>query len=106
MIQMEDRGNVAVIHIRTPSIDALSAREIEEYCGRSRKTTVLDFAEVAFINSAGISGLLKFIVAARKRGHLVYAVNVSPHHRKIFKMVELSRFMPILEPHELAQLLS
>lgn len=104
MIQMEDRGNVAIVHIQTPSIDAVSAREIEELCGRSRKTTVLDFGEVAFINSAGISGLLKFIVAARKRGHLVYAIRVSPHHRKIFKMVELSRFMPIVEESELAGL--
>ena len=104
MIQMEDRGNIAIVHIQTPSIDAVSAREIEDFCGRSRKTTVLDFHEVAFINSAGISGLLKFIVAARKQGHRVYAINVSPHHRKIFKMVELSRFMPIIEESELAQL--
>ncbi len=104
MIQMEDRGNIAIVHIQTPSIDAVSAREIEEFCGRSRKTTVLDFGEVAFINSAGISGLLKFIVAARKRGHLVYGIRVSPHHRKIFKMVELSRFMPIIEESELGQL--
>jgi anti-anti-sigma factor len=103
-MQIEDRGNVAVVHIQTPSIDAVSAREIEEFCGRSRKVTVLDFAEVAFINSAGISGLLKFIVAARKRGHRVYAINVSRHHRKIFKMVELSRFMPIIEDHEIDQL--
>lgn len=104
MIQMEDRGHVAIAHIRTPSIDAVSAREIEEFCGRSRKITILDFEEVAFINSAGISGLLKFIVSARKRGHRVYATNVSPHHRKIFKMVELSRFMPIIEEQEIAQL--
>ncbi|MBN1484940.1 MAG: STAS domain-containing protein [Chloroflexia bacterium] len=104
MIQMQDRGNVAVVHIRTPSIDAVSAREIEEFCGRSRKITVLDFEQVAFINSAGISGLLKFIVAARKRGHRVYAIHVSKHHRKIFKMVELSRFMPIIEEHEIDQL--
>ncbi|MGC8874591.1 MAG: STAS domain-containing protein [Chloroflexia bacterium] len=104
MIEMEDRGPVAIVHIRTPSIDAVSAQEIEEFCGRSRKITVLDFGQVAFINSAGISGLLKFIVSARKRGHRVYAVNVSPHHRKIFKMVELSRFMPIIEEAEIAQL--
>jgi anti-anti-sigma factor len=104
MIHMQDRGNVAIVHIQTPSVDAVSAREIEEICGRSRKTTVLDFAEVAFINSAGISGLLKFIVAARKRGHRVYATNVSRHHRKIFKMVELSRFMPLIEEEEIAQL--
>jgi len=104
MIQMEDRGNVAVVHIQMPSIDAISALQIEEFCGRSRKITVLDFHQVAFINSAGISGLLKFIVAARKRGHRVYATNVSPHHRKIFKMVELSRFMPIVEESEISQI--
>jgi hypothetical protein len=28
-------------------------------------------------------------------------MNVSPHHQKIFKMVEMSRFMPLIEAHDL-----
>jgi anti-anti-sigma factor len=104
MIQVEDRGHVAILHIQTPSIDISSAREIAESYNRIRKTAVLDFGQVAFINSAGITALLKFIVAAYRQGHRVYAINVSAHHRKVFKMVELSRFMPIIEEAQIAAL--
>ncbi|NJL32722.1 MAG: STAS domain-containing protein [Chloroflexaceae bacterium] len=64
--------------------------------------TVLNFREVAFINSAGISVLLKFVVKARKAGYKLFAMNLSPHHQKIFKMVEMSRFMPTIEERDLA----
>ena len=67
-----------------------------------RPITVLDFANVAFINSAGISALLKVVVSARKAGNKLFAMNVSPHHQKIFKMVEMSRFMPTIEERDLA----
>jgi len=63
---------------------------------------VLDFANVAFINSAGISALLKFVVSSRKAGNKLFAMNVSPHHQKIFKIVEMSRFMPTIEERDLA----
>jgi anti-anti-sigma factor len=67
-----------------------------------RPITVLDFDDVAFINSAGISALLKFVVSARKSGYKLFAMNVSPHHQKIFKMVEMSRFMPTIQERDLA----
>lgn len=101
MILLEDQGQVVIVHIRMPNIDNVSAREIAQVCDRTRKTAVLDFAEVLFINSAGITGLLRFIVNARRQGHRVYAIHVNQHHRKVFKMVELSRFMPIIEESEM-----
>ena len=52
--------------------------------------------------SFGISALLKFVVSARKAGNKLFAMNVSPHHQKIFKMVEMSRFMPTIEERDLA----
>ena len=102
IIRREEFGEVAVLHIMTTSVDAISAAEIAASCEHMRPMTVLDFAEVSFINSAGISALLKFVVSARKAGHKLFAMNLSPHHQKIFKMVEMSRFMPTIEEHELA----
>ena len=52
--------------------------------------------------TAGISALLKFVVSSRKAGNKLFAMNVSPHHQKIFKMVEMSRFMPTIEERDLA----
>jgi len=104
VITREEFGEVAILHITTTSIDAISAAAIEAACAATtmQPITVLDFADVAFINSSGISALLKFVVSARKAGYKLFAVNVSPHHQKIFKMVEMSRFMPTIEERDLA----
>ena len=58
VIKREEFGDVAVLHIVTTSVDAISAAAIEAACTDMRPITVLDFADVAFINSAGISALL------------------------------------------------
>jgi anti-anti-sigma factor len=102
IIRREEFGEVALLHIITSSVDAISAAAIEAACAQMRPITVLDFDEVSFINSAGISALLKFVVTARKAGYKLFAMNVSPHHQKIFKMVEMSRFMPTIEERDLA----
>ncbi len=101
-IRREESGDVAVLHIMTNSVDAISAAAIEAACTTMFPITVLDFSNVAFINSAGISALLKFVVAARKAGYKLFAMHLSPHHQKIFKMVEMSRFMPTIEERDLA----
>ena len=102
IIRREEFGEVALLAITTSSVDAVSAAAIEAACAQMRPITVLDFEEVSFINSAGISALLKFVVTARKAGYKLFAMNVSPHHQKIFKMVEMSRFMPTIEERDLA----
>lgn len=102
VLQREEFGKVVVLRITTTSVDAISAAAIEAACTDMRPITVLDFGEVSFINSAGISALLNFVVTARKDGYTLFAMNVSPHHQKIFKMVEMSRFMPLIEEHDLA----
>lgn len=102
IIRREEFGDVVVLHILTTSVDAISAAAIAAECREMRPITVLDFSEVSFINSAGISALLKFVVNARKAGYQLYAMNVTPHHQKIFKMVEMSRYMPTIEERDLA----
>ena len=102
VIRREEFGDVVLLHVTTTSIDAISAAAIEAACTDMRPITVLDFDDVAFINSAGISALLKFVVSARKAGYKLFAMHVSPHHQKIFKMVEMSRFMPTIEERDLA----
>jgi anti-anti-sigma factor len=103
IIRREEFGEVAILHVTTTSVDAISAAAIAAECQQMRPITVLDFSEVSFINSAGISALLKFVVSARKAGYKLFAMHVSLHHQKIFKMVEMSRFMPTIEERDLAE---
>ncbi|GAC1651208.1 MAG: STAS domain-containing protein [Herpetosiphon sp.] len=100
-IRREDNGHLVVLRIGLSNVDAVSADQIAAACANMRPVTALDFRAVNFINSAGISALLKFVVAARKSGYKIFAINVSPHHQKIFKMVEMSRFMPIINEVDL-----
>jgi anti-anti-sigma factor len=99
-ITIEQGPHHTLIHILNDSVDALSAREIEQVRSQMREITVLDFDKVLFINSAGISALLKLVIEARKHGLQLYAVNVTAHHRKVFEVVDLLRYMPILEEEE------
>lgn len=102
IISREEFGDVAILHITTNSVDAISAAAIAAACTKMRPITVLDFEHVTFINSAGISALLKFVVSAHKSRYKLFAMNLSPHHQKTFKMVEMSRYMPTIEERELA----
>ena len=54
-----------------------------------------------FINSAGISALLKLVIEARKQGKKLYALNLTAHHRKVFEMVDMLRYMPLTTLDEL-----
>jgi anti-anti-sigma factor len=101
IIRREACGAVTILHIASNSVDAVSATAIAAACEQMQPITVLDFSEVAFINSAGISALLRFVVQARKAGYKLFAMHLTPHHQKIFKMVEMSRFMPTIEEQDL-----
>ncbi len=101
-----DQGNeVTIIHIQNDSVDAVSAREIAGVNDQMQATTILDFGSVMFINSAGISALLKLVIEARKQGKKLYAVNVTAHHRKVFEMVDMLRYMPIAKMEDLLPLI-
>lgn len=101
-----DQGNdVTVIHIQNDSVDAVSAREIAAAGDQMQTNTILDFGSVMFINSAGISALLKLVIEARKQGKKLYAVNVTAHHRKVFEMVDMLRYMPIAKMEDLLPLI-
>ncbi len=99
-IKMEQGQQYTIIRILNDSIDALSAKEIEQSSSQMQQTTVLDFDRVLFINSAGISALLKLVIEARKHGKQLYAANLTAHHRKVFEMVDLTRYMPLLTEEE------
>jgi anti-anti-sigma factor len=100
-LKIEQGSDVTIIHIQNDSIDAVSAREIAAASNQMQATTILDFGSVMFINSAGISALLKLVIEARKQGKKLYAVNVTAHHRKVFEMVDMLRYMPIAKPEDL-----
>jgi anti-anti-sigma factor len=101
VIVCEEFGDVMVLRIISPSMDSTSILAIAAACTAPRPITVIDFADVAFINSKGISALLDFAVSARRSGANLFAINVSPHHRRVFKVGEVTRFLTPIDDAEL-----
>ncbi len=105
-LDIEQSTDLTIIHIDTDSLDSVSAREIGKVSDQMQINTVFDFGAVRFINSGGISVLLKLIVETRKLGKKLYAINVNDHHRKIFEMVNLSQYMPISTMEDITPLIN
>ncbi|HEX2234971.1 MAG TPA: STAS domain-containing protein [Actinomycetota bacterium] len=60
-------------------------------------TVLLNFADVAYINSTGIAVIVGFLGRARSDGRRVIACALSDHYREIFEITRLSDFMPIYD---------
>ena len=99
-LKIQQGHDYTLIQIQNDSVDAVSAREIAAASDQMQARTILDFGSVMFINSAGISALLKLVIEARKQGKKLFAVNVTAHHRKVFEMVDMLRYMPIARMDE------
>lgn len=101
MIRREDSGEIAILYVTTSSLDAMTAAAIAAACQPPCPIIVIDFGEVLFINSAGISALLRWAVTMLKGGGKLFALNVTPHHQKLFQTVELARFVPAIQERDL-----
>lgn len=101
MIRREDLGEIAILHVTTSSLDAVTAAAIADACQPPCPIIVLDFSKVLFINSAGISALLRWAVTMLKGGVKLFALNVNPHHQNLFQAVELARFVPAIQERDL-----
>ena len=58
-------------------------------------TLLLDFGDVAYINSTGIALIVGLLGRARADGVAVAACGLSDHYRQIFEITRLSDFMSI-----------
>jgi anti-sigma B factor antagonist len=59
------------------------------------ETTVLDFAKLQYIASAGLGILLHAQKRLQSQGKTLRIVNLNPHLREIFKMVSFDRIFQI-----------
>jgi len=60
----------------------------------------LDFSQVDYINSTGISLIVGILAEARKQGQELQASGLPEHYREIFRITRLSDFMTILDEGE------
>ncbi len=56
---------------------------------------LLDFGDVAYINSTGIALIIGLMKRARQDGCRLLACRLSPHYAEIFRITRLSDFIPV-----------
>jgi anti-anti-sigma factor len=60
-----------------------------------RRTIVLDFEAVDYINSTGIALIVGLLAASREDGHVLHARGLSDHYREIFRITRLTDYLTI-----------
>lgn len=73
----------------------LGARAWQDGLAGGKTALVLDFTDVPYINSAGISVLIRLVRIGQKAGFRTYAFGVNLHYQKLFRMVGLTEYMAI-----------
>ena len=58
---------------------------------------LLDFADIAYINSTGIALIVRLLADARRDHRDVRACGISPHYVEIFRITRLSDYMRIFD---------
>lgn len=58
---------------------------------------ILNFSEVGYINSAGMSIIITLLSRSQQQNVALKAFGLSPHFQKIFEMVGLLKYIPHFE---------
>jgi anti-anti-sigma factor len=69
----------------------------EQASARGARRLLLNFAAVDYVNSAGIAAVIGLLTATRRDGVEVQVMGLNAHYRKIFEMMGLTQFAPLVE---------
>lgn len=82
--------DLAVIDITGDVVPASEEMLLEVYgkCG-SVRAVILNFSDLAYMNSGGIGLLVTMLVRAQRNGQALHAYGLSDHYRHIFQLTRL-----------------
>jgi anti-sigma B factor antagonist len=105
-VKMEEKqcdpiGLVTVLRFGGDITSASKAAVLGTYQGisTSAKRILLDFSGVDYLNSSGIALIIQLMIAASKSGQAVQTFGLTPHFRKVFAMVGITKYTT-LHPDE------
>jgi anti-sigma B factor antagonist len=95
------RGPITVLRFAGDITSASQAAVLGTYQGlpESTKRILLDFSRVEYLNSSGIALIIQMMIAANKHGQTIQTFGLTPHFRKVFTMVGITKYTA-LHPDE------
>jgi anti-anti-sigma factor len=97
-VRMENQRAVIDLHgeINAQADETLD-RAYAEADSRQPEVIVLNFSDVAYINSTGIALIVGLLAQSRKTRRRLVVYGLSDHYLQIFQITRLSDFMDIFE---------
>jgi len=99
------RGDIAVISIKgdvTATTGEVIGNAYHDAMVSSAPKILLQFDKDCYINSGGLASLIDIASEGRKKEQKIHAYGLSDHFQKIFRMVGLTRCIPIFTTEEAA----
>ena len=104
-VSTSQKGDIAVISIKG-DVTAVTGEVIGNAYQSGNVTNapkiLLQFDKDCYINSGGLASLIDIASEGRKKEQKIHAYGLSDHFQKIFKMVGLTRCIPIFSSEEAA----
>ena len=92
-LESRQSGEMVVIHCRGRMVyreEAAAVSRVVEQAFQHSNEVVLDFAEVGYVDSAGLGGLVVAHHLAAREGKTLKIVGVNPWVRDLFELTKLS----------------
>jgi anti-sigma B factor antagonist len=101
VLMLRHAGSVAVVGVRGPLTLSPTLRgfkkQIERFCTAETTGVVLNLAEVAEMDSAGIGELVAMYSSAKRRGADVALIGVHPRIREMLRLTRVDALFTIYD---------
>lgn len=104
-VSTSQKGDIAIISIKgdvTAVTGEVIGNAYHDVLISSAPKILLQFDKDCYINSGGLASLIDIASEGRKKAQKIHAYGLSDHFQKIFKMVGLTRCIPIFTTEEAA----
>ena len=99
-VQIKEKGSVAVLGIKgdvTSQSEVMLRSSYEHLDSEKIRGILLKFEKGAYFNSEGLKVLILIFAEARKRDQRIAVSGLSPHFKKVFGMVGITKFAKIYD---------
>ena len=97
------RDSVAIIDMKgevTSFADEMINSLVNDTVEEGFQKIVFNFSDVSYINSSGIAVLIGIVTGLASRGIAFKVYGLTPHFKKIFRMIGLTQYVKVLGSEE------
>jgi anti-anti-sigma factor len=102
-IKLQQQGDVTIMNIRgdiTSYSESIFKAAYQQALDQDARKIILKIEKDAYINSGGIALIIQTLYKIKENKQIASIAGVSPHFKKIFKMVGITKFAGIFDTLE------